>query len=101
MFALSFRDAGNQLVAPWRRVLAVMAGSLLALGLTSAPLVAQNDVKINVGIAAAKPGDPIDIPLTFSAGENIQAGSIVAHVAYPKALLEYTDMERGLAVELA
>ena len=101
MFALSFCGAADQLAAAIRRVTVVLTVAMLALGVAAAPLSAQDDVKVNVGIAAAKPGDPIDIPLTFSAGENTQAGSIVAHVAYPKDLLEYTDMERGLAVELA
>jgi hypothetical protein len=81
-----------------RRVAFLVVMGVLFL---AASLRAQDEIRINVGIAAAKPGDAIDIPLTFSAGENATAGSIVAHVAYPKATLEYTEMERGLAVELA
>jgi len=85
-----------------RSALAVLGGILAVAAFTPAPAQAQEgDVRINVGIAAAKPGDPIDIPLTLSGGENTQAGSILVHVGVPKKLLTYTDMERGLAVELA
>jgi hypothetical protein len=82
--------------------LTVLGGALL-LALFTLPAKAQNDagVQINVGIAAAKPGDPIDIPLTLSGNENATVGSVLMHVEFPKKLLTYTDSERGLAVELA
>jgi hypothetical protein len=87
---------------PFSRRTTVFAATMLAAGLLISPLAAQEaEVRVNVGIAAAKPGDAIDVPLTFSAGENAQAGSITVHVAYPKATLDYTETERGLAVELA
>jgi hypothetical protein len=60
-----------------------------------------NDLKINIGIAAAKPGDPIDIPVTLSGGEGAQIGGAVIHVGYPTATFSFNDAERGLAVELA
>ncbi len=84
----------------FRGGLAVLGGALL-FAVAAQPLLAQGDVKVNVGIAAAKPGDPIDIPLTLSGGENASVGSLVVHLSYPKKLLTYTDLERGLAVELA
>jgi len=74
---------------------------MLLVAFAAPPLAAQGDVRINVGIAAAKPGDPIDIPLTLSGGENAAVGSVIVHLSYPKKLLAYTDLERGLAVELA
>ena len=86
-----------------KATLAMWAGALLMLALATLPAVAQDDagVRINVGIAAAKPGDPIDIPLTLSGNENVTVGSVLMHVEFPKKLLTYTDSERGLAVELA
>jgi cohesin domain-containing protein len=81
---------------------AAAVAALLVLAATVAPARAQdNEVRINVGIAAAKPGDPIDIPMTLSGGEKTEVGSVALHVGVPKKLLTYTDMERGLAVELA
>ena len=80
-----------------------LGGALLILALAAWPSSAQDEggVKVNVGIAAAKPGDPIDIPLTLSGNENTTVGSILMHVDVPKKLLTFTDSERGLAVELA
>lgn len=62
---------------------------------------ALSDARVNIGIGAAKPGDPIDIPITLSGGEQVRLGSVSIHVTFPKALLTFTDSERGLAVELA
>jgi hypothetical protein len=86
-----------------KATLAMFVGALLMLVLAARPAAAQDDagVRINVGIAAAKPGDPIDIPLTLSGNENATVGSVLMHVEVPKKLLTYTDSERGLAVELA
>jgi len=79
-----------------------MAGAVILASYSARTAAAQEgEVRVNVGIAAAKPGDPIDIPLTLSGGENTQVGSILLHVGIPKKVLTYTDMERGLAVELA
>jgi hypothetical protein len=83
-----------------RSILLLVA--IAAAALSAKPVAAQEgEIRVNVGIAAAKPGDPIDIPLTLSAGENAQVGGVVVHIGYPKDLLEYTETERGLAVELA
>jgi len=83
--------------------LPVLMGSLFLFATVAAtPVVAQDSgVRVNVGIAAAKPGDPIDIPLTLSGGENGQVGSVVVHIGVPMEILKYTGLERGLAVELA
>ncbi|HWP84327.1 MAG TPA: cohesin domain-containing protein [Terriglobia bacterium] len=75
---------------------------MLVVSGAALPAAAQDSgLRVNVGIAAAKPGDPIDIPLTLSGGESGQIGSVVVHVGVPKKLLTYTEVERGLAVELA
>ena len=62
---------------------------------------AGQSLKVNVGIAAAKPGDPIDIPVTLSAPEQVQVQSLTGHISFPRATLSYTEVERGLAVDLA
>lgn len=100
IFVRKFRGSGAAIFTA--RILPVMAGALVLASFAARPAAAQEgDVRINVGIAAAKPGDPIDIPLTLSGGENVQVGSILLHVGIPKKLLTYTDVERGLSVELA
>ena len=55
---------------------ALLGTSFAMIALAARPALAQdkNPVQVNVGIAAAKPGDPIDIPLTLSGGENTTAG---------------------------
>jgi hypothetical protein len=73
----------------------------MSVGSALAAQEGANDTRINVGIGAAKPGDPIDIPVTLSGGEQSQVGSVSIHVSFPKALLTFTEAERGLAVELA
>ena len=91
-------------VMPFSRgAVAIAAAVLAGVALAARPAAAQDDnaVRINVGIAAAKPGDPIDIPLTLSGNENSSSGPITMHVTFPKKLMTYTDSERGLAVELA
>lgn len=86
---------------PWA-LPALLGGLLLLMTVAATPMAAQeSDVRVNVGIAAAKPGDPIDIPLTLSGGEHGQVGSVVVHIGVPKRILSYTGMELGLAVELA
>jgi Cohesin domain len=86
-----------------RGTVAIVAAALAGVALAARPAAAQDDnaVRVNIGIAAAKPGDPIDIPLTLSGNENVAAGSILMHIDFPKKLLTYTDSERGLAVELS
>jgi hypothetical protein len=75
--------------------------AVLWIGNAQAAQEGSSETKINIGIGAAKPGDPIDIPITLSGGEQGQVGSVNIHVSFPKALLTFTEAERGLAVELA
>ena len=60
-----------------------------------------NSVQLNVGVAAARPGEPIDIPVTLSGSVGAQINDAVVHVSFPNAYLNYTGSQRGLAVELA
>jgi hypothetical protein len=92
-----------RVVPSFRGALAIAAAVLAGLTLAARPAAAQDDnaVRVNVGIAAAKPGDPIDIPLTLSGTESASSGPITVHLTFPKKLITYTDSERGLAVELA
>lgn len=101
LFCERFR--ARRLIDASRVALAATAGVLLLVALTAGTLAAQetSGLRVNVGIAAAKPGEPIDIPLTLSGGEGGQVGSVMVHIGIPKKILSYTDLERGLAVELA
>ncbi len=95
---------------------------LLVCALTAQPAVAQEDagmpppptkaspssqsaednsVQLNVGVAAARPGEPIDIPVTLSGPEGTQLTSALVHVSFPNKFLNYTGSQKGLAVELA
>jgi hypothetical protein len=85
-----------------RAALFPLAGLLALITLAAIPALAQDSgIRVNVGIAAAKPGDPIDIPLTLSGSADGLVGSLVVKVGVPKQILSYTGNERGLAVELA
>lgn len=78
-----------------------LCSALVGTAQASQAEASDQGVKINVGVAAAKPGDPIDIPVTLSGGEQVQAGSVITQVSFPKASLSYVAVEAGLAAELA
>ena len=59
------------------------------------------EVKLNVGLSTAKPGEPIDIPLTLSKGDEPQLNEVVGEVSYPKDALSFVDVELGLSGELS
>jgi len=78
--------------------------SLLLMGFPSTPGAAQErrpEPTLNAGFSTAKPGDPVDIPLTLSGAEQPQMGSIRAELTYPKNALTFVRAEAGLASELA
>ena len=56
---------------------------------------------LNVGISTAKPGDPVDIPLTISGAEQPQMGSITLELTFPKDALRYVRASAGLSGEMA
>ena len=56
---------------------------------------------LNVGISTAKPGDPVDIPLTISGAEQPQMGSITLELTFPKDALHYVRASAGLSGEMA
>ena len=89
--------------APWRAAIVLLGTFLLLVAVTAAPVMAQEKgtVRVNIGFAAGKPGDPIDVPVTLSGAEAVQVGRVLLHIGYPKYLLKYTGTEPGLAVELA
>ena len=77
-------------------------GLVLLLGLSlPAPLAAQQVTTLNVGISTAKPGDPVDIPLTLSGRETPGLTSITAEISFPKATLRFVRASAGLAGEMA
>ncbi len=81
-----------------RKSLVVMLAAVL--GMVGA-VRAQETTRINMGFASAKPTDLIDIPVTFSGSEGVQANSLLLHVSFPKDTLTYESVERALAAELA
>ena len=60
-----------------------------------------NEVMINIGVSSAKPGEPIDIPLTLSGDEQAQIGTVVSKITFPKNVLTFNRAEIGLAGELS
>jgi hypothetical protein len=79
---------------------AVSAFFLATPAIASAPVQAS-EVRINVGVAAAKPGDSIDIPVTLSGKPDVEVRDLTVRIGVPKRVLTYKDKELGLAVELA
>ena len=90
----------SYLVKPARLLLL----SILLIGFPSARGAAQKrrpEPTLNAGFSTAKPGDPVDIPLTLSGAEQPQVGSIRAELTYPKNALTFVRAEAGLASEMA
>ena len=58
-------------------------------------------MKLNVGLSTAKPGEPIDIPLTLSKGDEPQVNRVVGEIGFPKDTLSFVDVELGLSGELS
>ncbi len=61
----------------------------------------EKEVKLNVGLSTAKPGEPIDIPLTLSKGDEPQVNRVVGEIGFPKDTLSFVDVELGLSGELS
>lgn len=65
-----------------------------------APAGAQEPT-LNIGLSTAKPGDPVDIPLTISGNEQPQMGAIQLELTFPKDTLHYVRASAGLSGEMA
>ena len=78
-------------------VLAILASAWLAGAVQSR---AQQPT-LNIGMSTAKPGDPVDIPVTISGAEQPQMGSIKVELTFPKAALHYVRGSAGLSGEMA
>src|SRR3990172_5424290 len=90
---------GNELSVYPRAALAQIGGLFLFTTRTATPVAAQEaHIRVNVGVAAAKPGDLIDIPLTLSGDKDGLVGNLVVQMGVPQRILSYTDVEPGLAV---
>jgi len=61
----------------------------------------EQEVRVNVGVLSAKPGEPIDIPLTLSGGEEPQLNAVVVEISFPKDMLSFVRTELGLSGELS
>ncbi len=80
----------------------MLSGLLVLLAVAGGFTRAQaQEVRINVGITSAKPGDPIDIPMTLSGSSDVEAKQLTARISFPKDILSYQDVETALAAELA
>ena len=79
------------------KALAIMV-SLWIAGV--APAQAQGPT-LNIGMSTAKPGDPVDIPVTISGAEQPQMGSIHLELRFPKDALHYVRSSAGLSGEMA
>ena len=64
------------------------------------PAGAQEPI-LNIGMSTAKPGDPIDIPITLSGEEQPQMGAITVEITFPKAALHFVRGSAGLSGEMA
>ena len=56
---------------------------------------------LNIGMSTAKPGDPVDIPVTISGAEQPQMGFIQLELTFPKETLHYVRGSAGLSGEMA
>jgi hypothetical protein len=52
-------------------------------------------------MSTAKPGDPVDIPLTISGAEQPGMGAITLELTFPKDVLHYVRGSAGLSGEMA
>jgi hypothetical protein len=82
------------------RLWSVLPGLILFACLGVIPLQAQGPT-LNLGTSTAKPGDPVDIPVTISGAEQPQMGSITLELTFPKDALHYVRASAGLSGEMA
>lgn len=78
--------------------------SVLVLSASASIAAAQagrQEPTLNIGISTAKPGDPVDIPLTLSGAEQPRMGSITVEITFPKTALTFVRASAGLAGEMA
>ena len=80
-----------------RSVLAVLVLVWIA---GAVPAGAQGPI-LNIGISTAKPGDPVDIPLTISGAEQEQMGAITLELTFPKDAFRFVRGSAGLSGEMA
>ena len=81
-------------------LLLLLVLSLPASG-AAASQAGRQATTLNVGISTAKPGDPVDIPLTLSGTEAPRLGSITVELTFPKAMVRFVRASAGLAGEMA
>ena len=84
--------------------LALLLSFLILMAVHPIPGAAQErrpGPTLNAGFSTAKPGDPVDIPLTLSGAEQPQMGAITAELTVPKNALTFVRAETGLAGEMA
>lgn len=79
------------------RILAILMSVWMA---GVAPAGAQEPT-LNIGSSTAKPGDPVDIPLTISGTEQPGMGSITLELTFPKDTLHFVRGSAGLSGEMA
>lgn len=84
-----------------RSGLALLLAFALPASIPAASLAAQQVTTLNVGLSTAKPGDPVDIPLTLSGTETPRLSSITVEISFPKATLRFVRASAGLAGEMA
>ncbi|MGH9782621.1 MAG: cohesin domain-containing protein, partial [Terriglobia bacterium] len=84
-----------------RSVLAALLVLSVPASMAAASQAARQATTLNVGISTAKPGDPVDIPLTLSGTETPRLSSITVEISFPKATLRFVRASAGLAGEMA
>lgn len=79
------------------KVAAVLAFAWIAGG----ALAGAQEPILNIGTSTAKPGDPVDIPVTLSGTEQPQLGAITLELTFPKDALHFVRGSAGLSGEMA
>lgn len=74
---------------------------LVFAGMAGVSTAAAQEPTLNIGQSTAKPGDPVDIPLTISGKEQPQMGTITVELTFPKDALRYVRGSAGLSGEMA
>ena len=74
---------------------------VLCLAAAAAAQESSPGTTFNIGYTAAKPGEPIDIPITLSGSDQPAIGSIRGEISFPKNIVSFTRGELGLAGELS
>lgn len=98
-YALAGSSHSTPFNTKWRvaKVFFLLSVSLSAVpGWGQAARAPAQEAKVNIGAVAALAGDIVDVPLYFSAPDEVKIASLAATISFPRKSLSFTRAELGI-----